>query len=93
MKFYVRARPGGPGWRRVSAINGAGSTAFEQTSMWYSFLGWLSGCALIYGVLFGTGKLLLGEWPEGFLLLGIGLAGGSVIWWDLSRRGWSSVVE
>ena len=48
---------------------------------------------VIYGVLFGTGKLLLGDWPAGFLLLGIGLAGGSVIWWDLSRRGWSSVVE
>ena len=48
---------------------------------------------MIYGVLFGTGKLLLGEWPLGFSLLGMGLAGGAVIWWDLSRRGWSSVVE
>ena len=93
VKFYVRARPAGAGWRRVAAINGAGSSASQQASMWYSALDWLSGCALIYGVLFGTGKLLLGELPAGFLLLGIGLAGGSVIWWDLSRRGWSSVVE
>jgi Na+/proline symporter len=92
VKFYVRARPAGAGWRRVAAING-GSSATEQASLWYSALDWLSGCALIYGVLFGSGKLLLGELPAGFLLLGIGLAGGSVIWWDLSRRGWSSVVE
>jgi solute:Na+ symporter, SSS family len=60
---------------------------------WYNLLDWFSGCALIYGILFGTGKLLLGEWSAGFLLLGLGLAGGSVIWWDLGRRGWSSVVE
>jgi Na+/proline symporter len=93
VKFYVRARPAGAGWRRVAAINGAGALPSQQASMWYSALDWLSGCALIYGVLFGTGKLLLGEWPAGFLLLGIGLAGGAVIWWDLSRRGWGSVVE
>jgi hypothetical protein len=91
VKFYVRARPGAAGWRRIAAMSGAG--ACRQASAWYSALDWLSGCALIYGVLFGTGKLLLGEWPAGFLLLGIGLAGGSVIWWDLSCRGWSSVVE
>jgi solute:Na+ symporter, SSS family len=60
---------------------------------WYNLLDWFSGCALIYGILFGTGKLLLGEWTTGFLLLGLGLAGGSVIWWDLGRRGWSSVAE
>jgi solute:Na+ symporter, SSS family len=60
---------------------------------WYNLLDWFSGCALIYGILFGTGKLLLSEWTAGFLLLGLGLAGGSVIWWDLGRRGWSSVVE
>jgi SSS family solute:Na+ symporter len=93
VKFYVRARPAGAGWRRVAAMSGAGASDWQQASLWYSALDWLSGCALIYGVLFGTGKLLLGEWPAGFLLLGIGLAGGSVIWWDLSRRGWSSVVE
>jgi solute:Na+ symporter, SSS family len=91
VKFYVRARPARAGWRRVAAMSGVG--ACQQASLWYSALDWLSGCALIYGVLFGTGKLLLGEWPAGFLLLGIGLAGASVIWWDLSRRGWSSVVE
>jgi solute:Na+ symporter, SSS family len=91
VKFYTRTRPGVAGWRPIAAI--AGASARPINNAWYSALDWLSGCALIYGVLFGTGKLLLGEWPAGFLLLGIGLAGGAVIWWDLSRRGWSSVVE
>jgi hypothetical protein len=43
--------------------------------------------------LFGTGKLLLHEPGVGSALLGLGLAGGAVIYWDLSRRGWSAVVD
>jgi Na+/proline symporter len=89
-KFYVRARPGVAGWRPVARLLPGVPAA---SGGWWSALDWVSGCALIYGVLFGTGKLLLGEWTDGLILLGMGLAGGAVIWWDLSRRGWSSVVE
>ena len=49
---------------------------------------------LIYGVLFGIGKMH----PEGVphwasLFIGMALAAGAVIYWDLSRRGWTSVME
>jgi Na+/proline symporter len=90
VKFYSRARPGVMGWgpvaRLVPEIPGSNAG-------WYSALDWISGCALIYGVLFGTGKILLDEWAAGLSLLGMGLAGGAIVWWDLSRRGWSSVVQ
>jgi hypothetical protein len=43
--------------------------------------------------LFGTGKLLLKEFTSGSFLLAMGLVAGAVIYWDLSRRGWSTVVE
>ncbi len=90
VKFYVRARPGVTGWGPIARL---APEVKSSNNGWYSALDWVSGCVLIYGVLFGTGKLLLGEWALGFSLLGMGLAGGAVIWWDLSRRGWSSVVE
>ena len=90
VKFYMRARPGGIGWRPVTRLIPGVETASDG---WSSALDWACGCALIYGVLFGTGKLLLAEWSTGLLLLGVGLAGGAVVWWDLSRRGWSSVVK
>jgi hypothetical protein len=48
---------------------------------------------LIYGALFGIGKLLLGEVALGAGLLGASAVGGAVIYWDLSRRGWSTVVD
>jgi solute:Na+ symporter, SSS family len=58
----------------------------------HNFLDWICGCVLIYGVLFGTGKLLLGETGMGVALFAVGLAGGAVIYFDLSRRGWSKVT-
>jgi solute:Na+ symporter, SSS family len=58
-----------------------------------NLLDWIAGCVLIYGVLFGTGKILLHETGIGIALLVAGLAGGAVIYWDLSRRGWSAVVD
>jgi hypothetical protein len=89
VSFYSRARPGVTGWGPVARL---APGVRGSNDGWSSALDWIGGCALIYGVLFGTGKILLGEWTLGLLLLGTGLVGGAVIWWDLSRRGWSSVT-
>jgi hypothetical protein len=48
---------------------------------------------LIYGILFGIGKVILKDYSLGAGLLIAGLLAGVVIYWDLSRRGWSSVVD
>ncbi|PWT98004.1 MAG: sodium:proline symporter, partial [Terriglobia bacterium] len=87
--FYSRVRPGVAGWGPVARY---APEIQPSNDGWYRALDWLGGCALIYGILFGTGKLLLGEWPLGLFLIGSGLVGGAVIWWDLSRRGWSSIT-
>ena len=54
---------------------------------------WAAGCMLIYGVLFGAGKLLLHEAASGLALLAMGVAGMAILYWNLSRRGWSAVVD
>jgi len=89
VQFYRRVRPGVAGWKPIARL---APEVVSSNDGWWSALDWVSGCVLIYGILFGAGKLLLGEWTLGFLLLGSGLAGGAVIWWDLSRRGWSTVT-
>ena len=48
---------------------------------------------LIYGALFGVGKLLLHETGTGLALLAMGAIGFAVIYRNLSRRGWSAVVD
>jgi SSS family solute:Na+ symporter len=87
--FYRRARPSLTGWSRIAKL--APEVRPSRGGL-FNFLDWICGCALIYGALFGTGKLLLGETQSGAMLLGLGLCGGAVIYWDLSRRGWKSVA-
>ena len=54
------------------------------------FANWILGCALIYGSLFGIGKLIFKEWAIGSLYLLLAIAAGALISWNLSRVGWQS---
>ncbi|HLW76108.1 MAG TPA: hypothetical protein VKS01_03965, partial [Bryobacteraceae bacterium] len=88
--FYTRTRPSPAGWSPIARLKPEIKPRRDGLA---NLLDWISGCALIYGVLFGTGKILLHEYPAGFALLAMGALGGAVIYWDLSRRGWSAVVD
>jgi SSS family solute:Na+ symporter len=89
VKFYKRARPGIAGWKPIARL--APEVIADRAGA-HNFIDWICGCVLIYGVLFGTGKLLLGETGTGLALLALGLAGGAVIYFDVSRRGWNTVT-
>ncbi len=88
--FYRRTRPSRAGWAPVAAQAPDVKPAGDGLS---NLLDWIAGCALIYGILFGVGKLLLGETVAGVLLLALALVSGGVIYRDLSRRGWQTVIE
>ncbi len=88
--FYRRTHPSAAGWRPIAKL---APDVKPSTGGLANLVDWIAGCALIYGILFGTGKLLLKEFASGSLLVAIGLAAGAVIYWDLSRRGWSTVVD
>ena len=88
--FYRRTAPSLTGWRPIAAL--APEVKARQDGL-SNLLDWVCGCILIYGVLFGVGKLILKETSLGLLLLGCGLAAGAVVYWDLNRRGWNSVVD
>ncbi len=88
--FYRRTHPSAAGWRPVAAL---APDVRPSTGGLFNLLDWICGCVLIYGILFGTGKVLLEEFVSGSLLLAAGLIAGAIIYWDLSRRGWSSVVD
>jgi SSS family solute:Na+ symporter len=90
VSFYRRTSPSLTGWRPIAAL---APDVKPRTDGLSNLLDWVCGCVLIYGVLFGVGKIILKEPGIGFAMLALGLLAGAVIYWDLSRRGWSSVVD
>lgn len=88
--FYRRTRPSLAGWRPVAA---AAPDIKPSRDGWRNLLDWICGVVLVYGWLFGIGKVVLGELGLGLLMIATGMAAGAVIYWDLSHRGWSSVAE
>jgi Na+/proline symporter len=88
--FYRRTHPSLAGWRPIAAMARDIKPACDG---WRNFLDWICGVVLVYGWLFGIGKLVLGEFTPGLLMIATGMAAGAVIYWDLSHRGWSTVAE
>ena len=88
--FYRRTRPSQAGWKPIAAL--APEVKIASSGL-HNLLDWVAGCVMIYGVLFGVGKLLLGETVPGVIMLAIAALGGFVIYRDLTKRGWATVVE
>ena len=86
--FYRRVHPSAYGWRPLARrfpdlpqVRDLRSNALDA----------MMGCILVYGCLFGIGKLVFGQWIAGTVLLALSAVAGYVIFWDLSRRGWVSL--
>ena len=86
--FYRKVHPTVYGWRRIAKmvpelpeVRDVASNAFD----------WIMGIILVYGCLFGIGKLVFAEWGWGIALLAIAAIAGYLIFWDLSRRGWETL--
>jgi hypothetical protein len=88
--FYRRVRPAATFWKPVARM---APDVAPSHDMKYNFLDWICGCIMIYGSLFGVGKIVLRQtWP-GVAFLALAVVAGAVIYWDLNRRGWKTVAE
>ena len=68
-RFYLKVRPAGPFWGPIARSVKADAEA-PGYSIRRSLLCWSAGIAMVYCVLFGVGKLLLGSSQAGLMLLG-----------------------
>jgi solute:Na+ symporter, SSS family len=66
VKFYRQVRPYVGGWKPVARL----VQDIPQTrDLGRNLLSWALGCGMVYLALFGSGKMLLGHWGWGVVLL------------------------
>ena len=80
--FYRRVRPGGPGWAKVSERAGFGRESIPGGAL--AWTNWIAGIVAVYSSLFGIGKLVLGEYLPGVIMLVIAV--GAFSWIARSFR-------
>ncbi|MCX7918218.1 MAG: Na+:solute symporter [bacterium] len=78
IEFYRRVKP--PGWWKP--VKQAIPNIQSPDNLPLNLINWLSGCALIYCVLFGLGKLIFGDILFGLTLIIIAL----FLWLNISRN-------
>ena len=86
--FYRKVRPDALGWRHIAEQVPELPPVHDS---WYNLLDWVLGCLMVYMVLFGVGKLLLGDTAVGVGFLVVSALSGGAIYWDFSRRGWETL--
>jgi solute:Na+ symporter, SSS family len=90
LAFYRRVRPGALLWGPIARK--AADVVPRRDGM-LNLLDWACGCVMIYMTLFGVGKIIFGHPGAGVGFLLIAAVSGGIIYRDLNRRGWKSVVE
>ncbi|BDE05079.1 sodium:proline symporter [Vulcanimicrobium alpinum] len=60
-RFYARVRPSGAGWGPIARLVPGGS----EDRLGIALVDWIAGLGLVYGTLFGIGRLVLGDVPQG----------------------------
>jgi hypothetical protein len=79
--FYLKTRPGGPGWapirRDPRVLRSAASAPADNIPM--ALLGWVAGCTLVWSALFTIGNYLYGRNGTGTVLLVITVVSGLTV--------------
>jgi Na+/proline symporter len=87
-RFYARVRPSGAGWGPVARRVGVSS----EDNLGIALLDWIAGLGLVYGCLFGIGRLVLGDVAAGLGWCALALGCGAVIARSLRKPGTKAAV-
>jgi len=85
--FYKKARPFGPGWKKVRADAGIPESEARSSheNIPLSLLGWVSGCTAIWSSLFTVGNFLYGRMAMAGALFVVLLVSAGVLIYVVNR--------
>jgi solute:Na+ symporter, SSS family len=90
--FYLKVRPGGPGWAPVRASLGAEAEGGPADPLPLALVGWALGCAMVWSSLFAIGQALYGQWGLAAWLAAVAVV-TAVGLGSLSKRLWPADAE
>jgi solute:Na+ symporter, SSS family len=81
VEFYRKARPFGPGWKKVREEAGISEKEAKATgqNIPMALLGWVAGCTTIWSSLFAVGNFLYGRMTYAFILFGVFVVSGTAL--------------
>jgi solute:Na+ symporter, SSS family len=85
LKFYRSVRPHVTGWQPVASL---ASDINPTRDLGGNLLSWLLGCSMVYLALFGSGKMLLGNFWFGGLLAFFAAICAGALYGNIQRSGW-----
>ena len=88
--FYKKIHPGGVMWKKISDKL---PDVESDSGFFRLFINWLIGVILVYSILFGTGKLIMGEFTDSIIYLVVSAISVSIIYVNLSKIGWKTVIK
>ena len=87
VEFYKRARPFGPGWKKVREEAGISEEEAKATgqNIPMALLGWVAGCTTIWSSLFTVGNFLYGRMTYALILFGIFVVSGTALIYVMNK--------
>ena len=85
LSFYRRVRPNARWWTPI-AKEVADIAPVKDGIL--NLINWICGVAMIYSFLFGFGQIILGSFYLGIIFLIAGFVLGSIIFYQMNKRGW-----
>jgi solute:Na+ symporter, SSS family len=88
--FYSKVHPGGVGWKNIATQlpNVKGDSGFGRL-----FANWFLGCLLVMFTLFGTGKIIFGEYFAAVFYFVLAIVAAWLIYRNLTKTGWKELVK
>jgi Na+/proline symporter len=90
LKFYRDVRPHVSGWQPMARL---APEVPPTRDLGRNLASWVLGCAMVYLALFGMGRVLLGPFWEGAVLLTVSAVCAGALYSNISRSGWGGEME